>query len=110
MLSVTFANFSGSFAVFEFVSDVDNEPHDVLRFPTGSTQNCEDVCERPIELLNEVGANNLLVLVPRDLSGDEEQFAVCIRNDTMRVATGRAERIGIDKSESQCEERLSDPR
>ena len=62
-----------------------------------------------IELLDEVVADDLLLFIPGNLSRDKEQFALRICKQTMRVTTRRAERIGIDKSESHCEERLSDP-
>ena len=110
VLTITFANFSGSLAVFDFIGDVDYEPYDVLRFSTSSTQNCDDVCQRPIELFNEVVANNLLLFIPGNLPGDKQQFAVSIGNEAVRITTGRTERVGIDNSESQCEERLPDPR
>ena len=59
-------------------------------------QNQTIVSDDFVELLDEVVADDLLVLIPCDLSGDKEQFAAAVYEQAIRVTARRTESLRVD--------------
>src|SRR5205085_4815187 len=59
-------------AILAFIHHVDDEPRDLRRSSASLFVNCDDIGERAIKLLDEIRADNPLLFIPRNLSGDEK--------------------------------------
>jgi hypothetical protein len=72
VLTITLAHFFRLFAILPLVRDVDYKTSDVRRFASGGSDHRDHVFQCLVELRDEVFTDNPLVLIPGDLSGDEE--------------------------------------
>ena len=72
----------------------------MIRPAAGCGDYGDDVRERAIKLFHEIVADDLLLLVPGNLSGDEQETPTGLGQNTVLVTSRRAERFRIDKSEA----------
>ena len=81
--AVTIPDFLGSFAIRDLVSNVDHEPRNIIRLAARSFHDVDYVLKRAVKLFDKIVADDLLVLIPRDLAGDKKQSPACISKLTI---------------------------
>jgi len=69
--------------VFLLVAYVDDKPDNLFRTAAGFSDHRNNIREGEIELRHKVVADDLLLFVPANLAGDEEQPASCLRQHTV---------------------------
>src|SRR5689334_9169471 len=82
VFAITFADSSHLLAILVYVRHVDHQSDGMPGLTAAGFQYCHYIRKRLVELLDKVLADNLLLFVPGDLSGDEQQFA-CVCEYTM---------------------------
>ncbi len=98
--AIPFANLFHPRAIIILVDHINDQARDLVRLAAGLCHDRENILERLIELLDDVVADDLLLFVPGNLSGDEEQPSARFGQDPVRIATRRTERFRVDESET----------
>src|ERR1041385_4786036 len=93
--SIEFAYLLHPVAIFILVGDVDDQPSDHPGFTAGLSHDRYYICQRSVELFDQIVAHNLLLLVPTYLAGDEQRARAGIGQDAIRITSWRAERFRI---------------
>ena len=73
--AITSTDFFAAIDVLGLIGHIHDQPRDLLRTAAGLNDNGYNIPQRAIELCYEVFADDRLVLIPTDLSGDEQQPA-----------------------------------
>jgi hypothetical protein len=71
--AIAFTDFLHVRAIVALVGYIDHQPRNLLRLTTSLCDYGDHVSQRAVELLDKIRADDSLLLIPCDLSGDEKQ-------------------------------------
>ena len=71
--AIAFANLFHARAILVSVSYINHQPCDLFRLAARFAHNGDDIGQRAIELFDKICADDLLLLIPRNLTRDEER-------------------------------------
>jgi hypothetical protein len=96
--AIAFADFLHSIAIFILVGDVNDQASDHSRLTSGLRHDSDHISERAIKLFNQIVADNLLLVVPRDLACNKQDASAGVAQSTVGITTRGAERFRIDQA------------
>src|SRR5881394_1867076 len=82
-------------SIIILVGNVNSEPRDLIECAAGFRNHRDNVSEGAVELLDQIVANNLVLLIPGYLTGNEEKASAGGHQDAVGIAAGGAQRFGI---------------
>src|SRR5882672_6404283 len=97
--AIAFTDFFHTFSILILVSRIDHQARNLFRPAAGFRYDRDDVGQGLIELIDEIEAYDLLLLIPSDLPGDEQETAAFCQY-AVRKTTRCADRIRINKSKT----------
>src|SRR6266478_6165097 len=107
--AITSTDLFQTLAVLGLVGDIDHQPRDLFRPSPNFGDDGDYVSKSAIKLVHKIRADDLLLMIPGDLSGDKQQTAA-FRQYTVRITMRRAQGIRVDNFQSHLVLSLPVPR